>query len=96
MAGRQTDDAVFAAYAEAEHDQYVLEKKLGALEHDHVVSEAASHELDGIHDGLEFPTEEERDTLRRVSDNIPWNSYRESGVGCHHGPSNPPCSHCLR
>ncbi|KAF8066511.1 peptide transporter PTR2A [Lyophyllum atratum] len=32
-------------------------------------------ELDGIHDGLEFPTEEERQTLRRVADKIPWNAY---------------------
>ncbi|KAF9456670.1 peptide transporter PTR2A [Collybia nuda] len=30
---------------------------------------------DGIHDGLEFPTEEERRTLRRVADKIPWNAY---------------------
>ena len=35
------------------------------------------HELDGIHDGLEFPTEEERATLRRVPDTIPWNAYCE-------------------
>ncbi|KAK2467309.1 hypothetical protein APHAL10511_000544 [Amanita phalloides] len=33
------------------------------------------YELDGIHDGLEFPTEEERLTLRRVPDNIPWSAY---------------------
>ncbi|SJL09229.1 related to PTR2-Di-and tripeptide permease [Armillaria ostoyae] len=32
-------------------------------------------ELDGIHDGLEFPTEEEIETLRRVSDAIPWTAY---------------------
>ncbi|KAL0572404.1 hypothetical protein V5O48_009565 [Marasmius crinis-equi] len=32
-------------------------------------------ELDGIHDGLEFPTEEERLTLRRVSDTLPWNAF---------------------
>lgn len=76
MAGLQTDDAVFAGYAEAERDQYILEKKLGAS-HDHIVSEAASHDLDGIHDGLEFPTDEERETLRRVPDYIPWNAYRE-------------------
>ncbi|KAG6827006.1 hypothetical protein H0H92_013590 [Tricholoma furcatifolium] len=30
---------------------------------------------DGIHDGLIFPTEEEIQTLRRVSDAIPWNAY---------------------
>lgn len=32
---------------------------------------------DGIHDGLQFPTEEERDTLRRVPDSLPWSAYRE-------------------
>ena len=35
------------------------------------------HELDGIHDGLVFPTEEERATLRRIPDIIPWSAYRE-------------------
>ena len=35
------------------------------------------HELDGIHDGLEFPTEEERTTLRRIPDTVPWNAYCE-------------------
>lgn len=34
-------------------------------------------ELDGIHDGLEFPTEEEIEILRRVSDAIPWTAYRK-------------------
>ncbi|KAJ7764710.1 peptide transporter PTR2A [Mycena metata] len=33
------------------------------------------HELDGIHDGLVFPTDEERETLRRVPDTMPWNAY---------------------
>lgn len=35
----------------------------------------SDHEPDGIHDGLIFPTEEERLTLRRVPDSIPWNAY---------------------
>ena len=77
MAGLQTDDAILAGYAEADRDQYILEKKLGSGSHDHIISEA-TQELDGIHDGLEFPTDEERDTLRRVSDSIPWNAYRTS------------------
>ncbi|KAJ7058459.1 PTR2-domain-containing protein [Mycena amicta] len=33
------------------------------------------HEPDGIHDGLVCPTEEERATLRRVADSIPWSAY---------------------
>jgi POT family proton-dependent oligopeptide transporter len=32
-------------------------------------------ELDGIHDGLEFPNDEEIATLRRVPDRIPWAAY---------------------
>ncbi|THH01943.1 hypothetical protein EW026_g848 [Hermanssonia centrifuga] len=76
MAGLQTDDAILAGYAEAQRDQYILEKKLDRSE-DHVVSSAASHEheLDGIHDGLEFPSDDERYTLRRVADAVPWNAY---------------------
>ncbi|KAK0444239.1 PTR2-domain-containing protein [Desarmillaria tabescens] len=35
----------------------------------------SENELDGIHDDLEFPTEEEINTLRRVSDTIPWSAY---------------------
>lgn len=33
--------------------------------------------FDGIHDGLVFPTDEERATLKRVADKVPWNAYRE-------------------
>ncbi|KAJ7844986.1 hypothetical protein B0H13DRAFT_123956 [Mycena leptocephala] len=33
------------------------------------------HEMDGIHDGLVCPTEEELAMLRRVGDAIPWNAY---------------------
>ncbi|KAJ6589522.1 peptide transporter PTR2A [Mycena capillaripes] len=33
------------------------------------------YETDGIHDGLVCPTEEERATLRRVGDAIPWNAF---------------------
>jgi len=36
-----------------------------------------SDELDGIHDGLNFPTDEEKESLRRVPDSIPSNVYRE-------------------
>jgi len=37
--------------------------------------QSLDHELDGIHDGLTFPTEEEKVTLRRIPDAIPWNAY---------------------
>ncbi|OBZ77984.1 putative peptide transporter ptr2 [Grifola frondosa] len=72
MAGLQTDDAAFAGYAEAKRD----EARLGVDEKKAVSSaEVSQAELDGIHDGLEFPTDEERETLRRVSDALPWTAY---------------------
>jgi hypothetical protein len=70
MAGLQTDAGVIAAASEVQkHDADYPSEKSG---HE---SESV-HELDGIHDGLVFPTDEERATLRRVSDDIPWNAYR--------------------
>ncbi|KAJ7723633.1 peptide transporter PTR2A [Mycena maculata] len=41
----------------------------------HGVTTAQLHEIDGIHDGLVCPTEDERQTLRRIADDIPWNAY---------------------
>lgn len=32
---------------------------------------------DSAHEGLEFPSEEELATLRRVSDALPWTAYSE-------------------
>lgn len=49
----QSDDAVYQGYAEAQKHEFELRKD---SESDHVVSSAGDHELDGIHDGLEFPT----------------------------------------
>ncbi|TDL26999.1 PTR2-domain-containing protein [Rickenella mellea] len=71
MAGLQTDDAVVAGLAEAKHDEFLYEKKLG---HSDVASTDGSIH-DGVHDGLELPTEDEKATLRRVPDKIPWNAY---------------------
>jgi hypothetical protein len=33
------------------------------------------HEIDGVHDGLTCPSEEQLATLQRVGDAIPWNAY---------------------
>jgi hypothetical protein len=33
---------------------------------------------DQVHAGLTFPTEEEKETLRRVIDHLPWNAFRTS------------------
>lgn len=72
MAGLQADKDILAGLAEAKHDELEYEKK--NLDD----STSQEHELDGIHDGLEFPTKDERHTLRRVSDTIPWSAYCES------------------
>ena len=74
MAGLQADRDIIAGLAEAKRDEYELEKK-GIIS---PTSSAHEHELDGIHDGLEFPTEEEKNTLRRVSDKLPLSAYCES------------------
>ena len=70
MAGLQADRDIVAGLAEAKHAEYELEKK-------GLSPAASSHEqeLDGIHDGLEFPTEEEKQTLRRVADTLPLRAY---------------------
>ena len=70
-----TDRAEFGAAHEAALHQSEIK-----TEHPVTRTDSASNEQeivkDGIHDDLEFPTEEERRTLRRVADTIPWNSYR--------------------
>ncbi|EIW55672.1 oligopeptide transporter [Trametes versicolor FP-101664 SS1] len=66
MAGLQADKDIIAGLAEAKRDEY---------EKDIDDSTSEGHEPDGIHDGLEFPTKEERHTLRHVSDTIPWSAY---------------------
>lgn len=73
MAGLDHDADRMAGLAEAERDQAAYEKK--GLEHSSVIS-SHEHEPDGIHDGLQFPTADERASLRRVADKIPWNAFR--------------------
>ncbi|KAF4618863.1 hypothetical protein D9613_009972 [Agrocybe pediades] len=63
MSAIQQDDVALAAMADVKRHDYTSE------------SSVDDHELDGIHDGLEFPTEEERNTLRRVPDKVPWATY---------------------
>ncbi|KAG7095190.1 hypothetical protein E1B28_005967 [Marasmius oreades] len=69
-----TDRTEFAAVHEASlHDEAEIKKDNSNSPLSS--SSADEPELDGIHDGLEFPTDEERLTLRRVADSVPWNSY---------------------
>lgn len=76
MPGMAQDDAV-AGLAETKRDPYAVDQK-HASDTDHV--ESTMYEADGIHDGLEYPTEEEMHTLRRVIDTIPWAAYCECTI----------------
>ncbi|KAK0202758.1 peptide transporter PTR2A [Desarmillaria ectypa] len=68
MAGIQVEaDLAALSHVKQQEDEKGAPSEVATSEH--------GHELDGIHDGLDFPTEEERATLRRVSDTIPWNAY---------------------
>ncbi|KAF5336761.1 hypothetical protein D9758_016383 [Tetrapyrgos nigripes] len=66
MSGIQPTDLEPVAMYEAKHSE-----KISSISEEN----GETLEFDGIHDGLEFPTDEERVTLRRVSDAIPWNAY---------------------
>ncbi|KIO00277.1 hypothetical protein M404DRAFT_963670 [Pisolithus tinctorius Marx 270] len=73
MAGLELDREIPAALAEVERHEkitydYDLQKK-------GTISDETADKADPIHEGLEFPTEEQLVTLRRVSDTIPWTAY---------------------
>jgi POT family proton-dependent oligopeptide transporter len=69
MAAIQHDDNIVAAISDVK--QLENEKRAPSVKS----YSDSEPELDGIHDGLVFPTEEETLTLRRVSDVMPWNAY---------------------
>jgi POT family proton-dependent oligopeptide transporter len=63
-------------------------KKVDSTMDESDLDSSPHYELDGIHDGLQFPTEHERQTLRRVADTIPWNAYRESTISSRTHPKS--------
>ncbi|KAG9220199.1 hypothetical protein CCMSSC00406_0007106 [Pleurotus cornucopiae] len=73
MAGLERDTALVAGLAEANQDEGKINEKRTSSEQS--IDQDINHQLDGIHDGLDFPTEEERLSLRRVADTIPWSAY---------------------
>jgi len=72
MAGHGLDDPI-AALGEVHKSEFEDEKKDPF--NDNAASSIESHNIESIHDALQFPNEHERETLRRVSDSIPWNAY---------------------
>lgn len=73
MAAIHVDDPALAALGHIEGKDRQDEKVPPGYE---VSAHAQDDEDDDAHAGLEFPTDEERATLRRVADSLPWNSYR--------------------
>jgi len=72
MADLQGDSALIALSESQKDDVYNDEK------HRHDEQDPIQDNNDDlIHHGLEFPTDQERETLRRVADAIPWNAYRQ-------------------
>ncbi|KAI6020031.1 POT family-domain-containing protein [Pisolithus orientalis] len=79
MAGLEPECEIPVALAEVERHEkiacdYALQKK-------HTISDATVEKVDPLHEGLEFPTEEELVTLRRMPDAIPWTAYMIAVVG---------------
>ncbi|OJA13768.1 hypothetical protein AZE42_01534 [Rhizopogon vesiculosus] len=64
-------DLVLGLAEATQHDSPEIEKKLS----DSIANDSFDKEVDSIHEGLVFPTDEELLTLRRVSDAIPWTAY---------------------
>ncbi|KAF5366602.1 hypothetical protein D9758_008970 [Tetrapyrgos nigripes] len=72
MATVQADIAEIAAIHEVADRELEVKKKYPDLE---TSSDSEVDDQTDAHHGIEFPTEEERLTLRRVSDKIPWPAY---------------------
>lgn len=74
MAGLTSPDEDFAALSHTEKVRPEFDDDVKRSESSESEERAAN---DGVHDGLEFPTEEEKLTLRRISDKLPWAAYRK-------------------
>lgn len=67
MAAPHDDDQALPALSEVERlDEKLVEPTSPTY---------ANTEVDDVHAGLIFPTDEERANLRRVADSLPWNAY---------------------
>lgn len=74
MAGQAPND-IIAGLGHAEKIEYER-----GVQHPASINSKSGEIIDGIHDGLKLPTDEEKRTLRRVPDTIPVNAYRTSIV----------------
>ena len=64
--------------AEIQHDKAGPEKHSSSS-----CTESCLHDLDNADDELIYPTDEEKEQLRRVSDTLPWGAYRKQISVCY-------------
>jgi POT family proton-dependent oligopeptide transporter len=72
MAAHQTDDP---GPADSKRDDFLYEKPVIETISPHTSLNTPLDDEDDVHAGDVFPTAEEKATLRRVSDQIPWNAF---------------------
>src|SRR5258707_13682033 len=77
MAGLSRDIEVFVVTS---HEPKKVAGSVASEKHSDI--EIRQEPDDGLYEGLEFPSEHEIATLRRVPDTIPLNTYRESTTVC--------------
>ncbi|CAK5282285.1 unnamed protein product [Mycena citricolor] len=81
MAGLQTDIDALAAQSEViKHKKEYENEKTSVVSASDDAEEWKGDPSDDPHAGLEFPTDEEIATLRRVSDKLPWSAYLIASV----------------
>jgi hypothetical protein len=68
----QLNGPIHVGAAELDEDEDSMD-----IRHAYKLSSSEDAEFDDSYEGLEFPTEEEQQTLRRVADAIPWTAYSE-------------------
>lgn len=75
MAGLQADDAILAGLAESEHDRVVAEKQHYAVDGKRSHSGHSNYEAEEHHLDPDYPTDEQKATLRRVPDSVNVAAY---------------------
>ena len=71
MPGFEKDDGTIASVPTSNL------KKLDSVIYMSSLYSSFHHEHDGIHSGLDFPTEHKRQTLRCIPNTLLWNAYHE-------------------
>lgn len=81
MAGLQGDDAILAGLGESEHNRVLADKQPHSAEPKLERSRSSSYEVEEQELPVDYPTEEEKMTLRRVPDSVNMAAYLIAFVG---------------